>query len=196
MSILIDEKTPRHRSGIHRRQGDLPRQGIHRIRNQRRRWSDAGEGRDAPPRPSRLQHREGSRAGDRRHGQYRVRACRLLCRFHHGGSRRGHPPRRDDHRRDSGAGHDDGQALSLALSQGTPDHADRAQLRRSHQRRQGDARHHARTHLFPWLRGAGDAVRHARLRSRVPDECAGHRADRRASGSGATRSTAVHSSTC
>ena len=51
----------------------------------------------------------------------------------------------------------------LPLSQGAADHADRPQLRRSHQRRQGDDGHHARTHLLPRLRGAGDALGHARI---------------------------------
>ena len=40
-----------------------------------------------PPRPSGVQHRQGGRAGDRRDGEHRLRARRLLRRLDHGGGR-------------------------------------------------------------------------------------------------------------
>ena len=77
-----------HRPGLHRRQGDLPRQGDDRLRHQRRRRRDAGQRRHAAPRPAGVQHGEGSGAGDRRHRQHHLRAGRLLRRLDHGGGRR------------------------------------------------------------------------------------------------------------
>jgi hypothetical protein len=67
-----------------------------------------------------------------------------------------------DHRRHSGAGHDARQALPAALSEGAAHDDGRPQLRRHHQRRQGDARHHAGPHLQA---GQRRHRRRARVRS-------------------------------
>ena len=118
-----------------------------------------GQGRQAPPRPAGLQHRQGSRPRDRRRGDHHLRTGRLLRRLDHGSGRRRHPAGLRHHRRDPGAGHDDGEALSVALSQGEALDGDRPQLRRHHQPGQGHARHHAGPHLQARHGGSGDALR-------------------------------------
>ena len=51
----------------------------------------------------------------------------------------------------------------LPLPPGAADDAHRPQLRRDHQRRQGDARHHAGPHLFPREGRRGQPLRHPGL---------------------------------
>ncbi len=68
-----------------------------------------------------------------------------------------------DHRRHSGAGHDAGEALHDALSESQSPDAGRAELRRHHQPRQVDARHHARPYLSARLGRRDLALRHAWL---------------------------------
>ena len=58
----------------------------------------------------------------------------------------------------------------LRVSEGAPYHVDRPELRRHHQRREGNARHHAGTHLFPWLGGCREPLGHTGVRSRRADE--------------------------
>ena len=87
-------KDPGHRPGLHRGQGDVPRPGDDRVRHQRRRRGDAGQGRRPASGPPGLQHGEGGGARGRRRRQHHLRAGGVLRRLHHGGGGRGNPVRR------------------------------------------------------------------------------------------------------
>ncbi len=163
MSILIDEKTPILVQGITSEKATFHTKEMIAAGSQRRRRRHARQGRpDAYWRPG-VQHRERGGEGDGRDDQHRFRRAGLRGRCDHGSGRRRPQARLLDHRRHSGAGHDAREALSDALSEGAAHHARRPELRRHHQPRQGDARHHAAQHLSARLRRHHLAFRHARL---------------------------------
>ena len=156
MSILIDEKTPDPRAGHDRRQGQLPRQGNDRLRHQRRRRRHARQGRHAPiiGLPVFNTVKEAVR-GDRRR---RPRSP---------SSRRPSPPTRSWKRPTRASGSicsiTDGipaqdmmrvKRYLMRYPEGQPPDDGRPQLRRHHQPRQGDARHHAGAHLYAAARSA------------------------------------------
>src|SRR2546425_1337015 len=168
-------ENPRHRPGLHGRQGDVPREGNDPVRHQRRGRRHAREGRHHPSRPARVRHREGSGGEHRSRGEPHPRPRAVLRRRHHGSRGRGDPAGRDHHGRRPRPGHDDREAVPVALLEGTAHHADRAELRRGDQCGPGDDGDHARPHLRPRRGRRGHALRHAGLRGGVPDASARHR---------------------
>ena len=184
MSILIDADDPGDRAGLHRRQGELPRQGDDR-RTARGWWAasrPARAGRRHLGRPVFNTVKDAVKATGAEASlafvppPYAADALmeaadaglRLVCIITDG------IPAQDMMRV---------KRYLQALSEGAAHHGRRPELRRHHQRRQGDARHHAEQHLHSRQRRHRLALRHPGLR--------GRRADEGAAASGVTTSVGI-----
>ena len=193
MSILIDKNTKVISPGLHRQERHLPfRAGASPTAP---RWSAAPRrARAARPisacRCSTPSPKRATKTGADAIGDLRAAAGRRRRDLR--GDRRRNPADRLHHRRHSGARHGQGEARAVRL-QVAPD---RAELPGRHDRRRMQDRHHAGQHLQARQGRHRVALRHADLRSRVPDHRRSALARPPRSASAATRSRAPNSSTC